>query len=100
MQGPPPTQAPAAPAAPPAPEVFVYTGQAGSRVSASAVYEALKAQRRELGNQLENLQDRRDELSEELQDPMVSGVNQKGLEQRITELDGRISMLDKQIAES
>jgi hypothetical protein len=98
MQGPPPT--PVAPAAPPAPDVFVYTAQGGSAASASAIYEALKAQRRELGNQLENLQDRRDELSEELQDPMVSGVNQKGIEQRITELDGRISALDRQIAES
>ena len=100
MQGPPPPPAPPGP--PPAPTaVTVYRAQGdGSIASASAVYEALKAQRRELGNQLENLQDRRDELSEELQDPMVSGVNQKGIEQRITELDGRISLLDKQIAES
>ena len=96
MQGPPPT--PAAPAAPPAPNVVVYTGQSGS--NASAIYEAAKAQRRELESQLENLQDRRSELSEELQDPMVSGVNKTGIEQRVTELDARISLLDKQIAES
>lgn len=98
QQGTPPI--PAVPAVPPVPEIVVYTGQGGSAASASAIYEALKAQRRELENQLETLQDRRNELSEELQDPMVSGVNQKGIEQRITELDGRISALDKQLAES
>ena len=93
-----PTRAPLAPGAPASPIVQVYTGQSGA--SASAIYEGLKAQRRELESQLDNLQDRRRDLSEQLQDPMVGGADRKGLEQRISELDGRISMIDQQIAES
>jgi prefoldin subunit 5 len=68
--------------------------------SASAVYEGLKAQRTELGNQLESLEDKRRDLSQRLEEPMVGGADRKGLEQRITEIDGRISSIDKQIAES
>ena len=64
------------------------------------MYDALKAQRRELGNQLENLEDRRRDLTQELQEPGVSGANQKGIEQRIVEVDARIASIDKQIAES
>jgi hypothetical protein len=64
------------------------------------VYEALKAQRRELANQQSNLEDRRRDLSERLTDPMVGGADRKGLEQRITELDARISSIDQQIAET
>jgi hypothetical protein len=89
-----------APPAPPTPPAI-----AGSPVrvigvspSATAVYEGFVAQRRELRDQLETLQDQRQELSSQLQDPMVSGANRTGLEQHITELDARISALDKQIA--
>ena len=66
--------------------------------SATAVYEGFVAQRRELRDQLETLQDQRRELSNQLQDPMVNGANRAGLETHITELDARISALDKQIA--
>lgn len=70
----------------------------GVSPSATAVYEGFVAQRRELRDQLETLQDQRRELSGQLQDPMVNGANRTGLEQHITELDARISALDKQIA--
>jgi len=66
--------------------------------SASAVYEGFVHQRSELRDQLETLQDSRQELSRQLQDPMVTGANRAGLEQHIGELDARISALDKQIA--
>ena len=69
-----------------------------STPSASAVYQGLVNQRRELRDQLETLQDTRKELSGQLQDPMVTGADRAGLEKHITELDGRISALDKQIA--
>jgi len=62
------------------------------------VLNGLKAQRHELANQLENLQDRRNNLSEKLQVPMVGGADRKGLEQRITDIDARIAAVDKQIA--
>jgi hypothetical protein len=74
--------------------------EAPSGASASAVFQALKAQRRELVGQLENLEDKRRELSERLQEPMVGGADRKGLEQRIAEVDQRISAVDKQIGES
>ena len=66
--------------------------------SASAVYQGFVNQRRELRGQLETLQDSRNQLSEQLQDPMVRGADRAGLEQHIGELDARISALDKQIA--
>lgn len=65
--------------------------------SAAAVYEGFINQRRELRDQLENLQDTRQDLSRQLQDPMVSGADRAGLEQHITEIDARITALDKQI---
>jgi len=93
----PPTPA-VAPVAPVAPVQVIIPGAPGA--SASAVYEALKAQRSELSNQLENLEDKRRDLSQRLQEPEVGGTDRKGIEQRITEIDGRISAIDKAIAES
>jgi|SRR5687768_7187668 len=93
--------APAAPLAPAAPtQVGVPSLPSSPGATASAVYEALKAQRRELASQLDNLEDKRSDLSNRLEEPLVGGADRKGIEQRITELDGRISSLDKQIAES
>jgi hypothetical protein len=105
MQGNPvpvPPVAPAVPAVPatPAPGQFVVINPGVGGASAAAVYEGFKAQRTELRNQLENLKDERRGLSDRLEEPMVAGADRKGLEQRITEIDGRISAVDKQIAES
>ena len=92
-------QLPIPPAPPAAPAI------AGSQVrvvgvnpSPSAVYEAFVNQRRELRDQLETLQDSRRELSRQLKEPMVTGVDRAGLEQHIAELDARITSLDQQIA--
>jgi hypothetical protein len=95
---PPVPGAPAAPAAPAPLQVAPAPAPGGA--SASAMYEAFKAQRRELSSQLENLEDRREDLSRQLQEPSVTGADKKGLEQRIVEVDQRISSLEKQIAES
>ena len=56
------------------------------------------AQRHELSDQLERLQDARNNLSEKLSDPMVAGADRHGLEARIGDIDQRISAVDKQIA--
>jgi hypothetical protein len=64
------------------------------------MYEALKAQRRELASQQDNLEDMRRDLTNRLQEPEVTGADRKGVEQRIVEVDTRISSIDKQIAES
>jgi prefoldin subunit 5 len=68
--------------------------------SPSAVYQALRAQRRELTNQLESLEEKRGDLSQRLQDPMVGGADRRGLESRITDVDQRIASIEKQIAEN
>jgi DNA repair exonuclease SbcCD ATPase subunit len=73
-------------------------GQAGQTGSPEAVYNALKEQRKELVRQLETLEEKRNDLSEQLQEPMVSGGDRRGLEQRVTETDQRIAEVDKQIA--
>jgi hypothetical protein len=68
--------------------------------SPADVYQGLQAQRRELGDQLERLEERRGELSEQLQNPMVSGADRSGIEQRISALDARIASVEQQIAAS
>ncbi len=79
--------APATPAAPAAPAAQAPTISIPGGTSASAVYEALKAQRTELRNQLEGLEDKRRDLSQRLEEPMVNAADRKGIEQRITEVD-------------
>lgn len=90
----------AAPVIAPPPGQLVIQVPGAPGASASAIYEGLRAQRTELRSQLENLEDKRRDLSQRLEEPMVGGADRKGLEQRITEIDGRISAIDKQIAES
>jgi hypothetical protein len=62
------------------------------------VYQGFVNQRSELREQLETLQEARQDLSRQLQDPMVTGADRGGLEQHIAEIDARITALDKQIA--
>jgi tetrahydromethanopterin S-methyltransferase subunit G len=90
---PPPPSAPA-----PTPQVQVKVNGLPFNQDPTAVLKAAEAARRELGNQLDNLQERRNTLSERLQDPMVKGADKTGLETRISEIDARISAVDKQIA--
>jgi hypothetical protein len=68
--------------------------------SPTAVWEAFRNQRRELQDQLENLGDQRQEISRQLREPMVSGVDQKGLETRLTAIDARIAETEKALAEA
>jgi len=90
------------PVPPQAPQVFVQVpgGPVVRAGSPSAIYEGFRNQRRELANQLERLEDQRDNISNELQEPMVSGVNQKGLEQRLSTIDQRIAETEKALAEA
>jgi hypothetical protein len=102
-------QQPVVPAAPAAPAAPGATGTGtpritidGAPVAASAydIYQAFRAQRRVLGDQLDNLQSQRADLSRELVQEGVTGADRKGIEQRITTIDERIASLDKQIAEA
>ena len=86
------------PPAPAIPQVQVKVNGVPINQSPTALLKAAEAARRELANQLDNLQERRNNLSERLQDPMVKGADKTGLESRIAEVDARISAVDKQIA--
>ena len=68
--------------------------------SPQAVYQAFKAQRRELGRQMDELQSTRQEISSQLQEPTVAGADRKGLESRIGDVDSRIGTLQKQMADA
>ncbi|MEO8193432.1 MAG: hypothetical protein ABI681_06245 [Gemmatimonadales bacterium] len=89
---------------PPAEATTLLPGQvtvAGNPLaSASDVYQAFRAQRRELGNQMDGLESAREDLSTQLAMPSVEGAAKTGLEQRITAIDARITALDKQIADA
>jgi len=94
-----PQQTPEIPAAP-ALTPHQVTVNGAPIASAYDVYQAFRAQRRVLGNQMEGLQNDRDNISRELQQEGVTGADRKGLEQRMTSIDARIDALDKQIAEA
>jgi hypothetical protein len=66
----------------------------------TAVYEAFKAQRSELANQLEAIQDTRRDLTSQLNQFPTGNVARTGIEQRIAALDGRIVAMDKAIADA
>ena len=94
-----PQQTPAAPATPQlTPQQVTVQGQ--PIASAYDVYQAFRAQRRVLGNQMDELQNQRDNISRELQGEGITGADKKGLETRITSIDERIGALDKQIADA
>src|SRR5260221_5096466 len=73
----------------------------GSQVAQSptAVWRAFQAQRNELTGQLQELEDKRRWLSQQVtQTP--SGASKSGLEARIADLDKRIASVDKQVADA
>jgi hypothetical protein len=68
--------------------------------SPSSVLRGFRAQRDELGNQLDNLQDTRQNLARELLEVPAGGAGRTGIEQRIAGIDARIANLDKAIADA
>lgn len=97
----PPAVTPATPATPPSVLLPGQVTVGGTSLAGPAdIYRGLRAQREELGDQLSLLSNRREDISSQLEDPMMRGASRTGLEQRITEIDARISALDKQIADA
>lgn len=94
-----PTPAQATPPAPPAPAAQAVAVGA-PRASAADVYNAMRAQRTELKRQLESLEDKRGDLTRELQDGRAGSADRAGIEARIKEIDARISSVDQEIAAS
>jgi hypothetical protein len=95
-----PTPAPT-PAVPQPPgEPFVVV-QRGGPPTANQMLEAARAQRRELRDQLENAEERRSDLQEQLtQTPLTDAGSRAGIEARLKDTDARIQALDAQIAEA
>ena len=86
-------QAPAAALAPAAVQVNAATPQ--------AIYKAFSAQRRELKNQLDQLEDKRGDLQRQLREGEVkAGADRAGIEARVTELDKRISDAGKALSQA
>lgn len=93
-------QAPTAPPLPPLPQTPAVTIAAAPLTSPQSVYQAFRAQRRELGNQLDALESQRNDISSELAVEGIAAADAKGLEARLAAVDDRISAVDKQIAEA
>jgi hypothetical protein len=86
------------PAAAPQTEISAQP-RPGAAPTAAQMLEAARAQRSELRNQLENAEERRSDLAQELsQTSSGDGATRAGLEARIRETDARILDLDKQLA--
>jgi hypothetical protein len=74
--------------------------QTGAQGSPREIYRGFRAQRQELGSQLESLEDKRRELTRQLQSESLDATDKAGIQQRISDIDQRIRALDQQIAAS
>jgi hypothetical protein len=92
IQQPPPKE-------PPAP-VFAATPAPAARTasSPSAIYEGFRAQRRELTNQLDELENTRREITSQLEDVSAGAPERTALETRMKDVDSRISAVDQALA--
>ena len=95
-----PTVAPAppsvpGPALPTSEPVTISTRQISG--SPRATFEALRAKREVLGDQMSRLLNRRNNVAERLNSPNVSPAEKVALEQHIQELNGRIVDMEKQL---
>jgi hypothetical protein len=70
----------------------------GGGESPTAVYRAQVAQRKELGDQLDRLNEARQDMSNRLSEPELNRADKAGIEARIASIDARIAEVDKQIA--
>jgi hypothetical protein len=87
-----------APQPAPSPAAPVLAAGARTAPSASAIYEGFKAQRRELNNQLDELQSTRREITSQMEDVSTGSSESKSLETRMTDIDSRIVNVDKMLA--
>lgn len=97
----PPAPVPAVPRATQTEQTAPASALADAVPSAAAMYEAARAHRNALGEQMESLEGSRHKLLRELEDhggADVAGPARTGMEQRIVILDQRIAELDKNMA--
>jgi len=85
------------PQEPVAPNAPILAG-ARSAPSASAIYEGFRAQRRELTDQLRDLESTRRGITSQLEDVSPGDPQRAPLEARMKEVDARISSVDQMLA--
>jgi len=66
--------------------------------SASAIYEGFKAQREVLSGQLGELESTRRDITGQLEEVAAGSPEHKALEDRLTDVDGRIKAVDQMLA--
>ena len=66
--------------------------------SASAIYEGYKAQRNELNDQLNQLENTRRDITNQLEGTAAGSTERKGLEDRLGDVDTRIKAVDQMLA--
>lgn len=81
-----------------APNAPVLAAGARATPSASAIYEGLRAQRRELSNQLDELESTRREITSQLEDVSTGVPERTALETRMKDVDSRIAAVDGMLA--
>ena len=75
---------------------FVFQG--GDNTAPNAIYEGFRAQRRELTNQLDELESTRSSLSSSLTQMNSVDPRRNAIEERMTEVDKRIATVDGMLA--
>lgn len=83
---------------PPQPDAPITAAAPRATSSPSAVYEGFRAQRRELANQLDELESTRRQITSQLQELDDGSPDRKPLENRLTDVDARIKAVDQMIA--
>jgi hypothetical protein len=83
---------------PTTPALAPIAGTARNAPSASDIYEGFRAQRRELNNQLDELQSTRRGITSQLEDIPAGSPDRKPLETRMTDIDSRITTVDQMLA--
>ena len=87
---------PQTPAPPAQPATPVIAGRATP--SPTAIYDGFRAQRRELSNQLDDLEGTRRNITSQLEELDPANTDRKPLESRLTDIDARIKSVDQMLA--
>ncbi|HKR08901.1 MAG TPA: hypothetical protein VJS39_06925, partial [Gemmatimonadaceae bacterium] len=83
---------------PPVPPVAPIAATARGTPSPSAIYEGFRAQRRELSNQLDDLEGTRRGITSQLEELDPANTDRKPLENRLNDIDTRIKAVDQMLA--
>ena len=83
---------------PPVQPVAPIAATARPATSPSAIYDGFRAQRRELSNQLDELESTRRGITSQLEDLDPGNTDRKPLEDRLSDIDSRIKAVDQQLA--